>query len=241
MLLSAGMLQIRALASRPERSRHPDGHLAEIRLIADICHNLPGADRPRPIGEYDPLVWAWQTSDDFKRSWIRRHLAEAGIGVEFLERAPLPPPAASPETRPTWKRWQLPRDPAAFLAVDSNTFADLVRQAREDVAAFEWFLDHLHPDGQHILRPRRPAETLLRADGPGDLRQYRALVTMNDGTLVVDHPRLRAADVAALPGNLPLLRRLQLAAVPPDRRELDAGRWASRHREENPKCRDQTY
>ncbi|MBB5829049.1 hypothetical protein [Micromonospora carbonacea] len=251
VLLSAAMIEIRALASSPDRSRHPDGHLAEIRLIADVCHNLPWADQPRPVGEYDGLVCTWQTANDFQRSWLRKHFARAGIDTAFLEQAPrLPRPATAPDIRPTWKRWQLPRDPT-FLAVDSRTLADLVRRARAvdhhdpthgpvRTDFIEWFLDHLHPNGKHILRPSRHNETLFQPDGPNDLRQYRALVTMSDETLIVHHPRLRATDVAALPTNLHLLRRLQLGAVPPRRQETDAGLWARQHLATQPNCRDCT-
>nr|MDT0659266.1 hypothetical protein [Micromonospora sp. DSM 115978] len=251
-LLSAAMIEIRTLASMPDRSKHPDGHLAEIRLIADVCHNLPLADQPRPDGEYDGLVYTWQTANDFQRSWLRKHFAQAGIDTTFLEQAPrLPRPATAPDTRPTWRHWQVPRDPKSFIAVDSMTLINLVRQAhaveRHDptygpvrTAFVEWVLGHLHPDGRHILRLSRHDETHFRPDGPGDLRQYRVLVTMNDGALIVDHPRLRAADVAALPNNLRLLRRLQLAAVPSRGQERDAGLWARHHRATHPACRDWT-
>ncbi|MGC5661732.1 hypothetical protein ACN261_15215 [Micromonospora sp. WMMD723] len=243
------MIEIRALASNPDRSRHPDGHLAEIRLIADVCHNLPWADQPQPVGEYDALVYTWQTANDFQRSWLRKHFARADIDTTFLEQAPrLPRPATAPDTRPTWKQWQLPRD-LTFFAVDSSTLADLVRRARAidyydpthgpaRTDFIEWFLAHIHPDGRHILRPSRHDETLFQPNGPNDLRQYRALVTMSDGTLIVHHPRLHATDVAALPTNLHLLRRLQLAAVPPRRQEIDAGFWARQHRATHPTCRD---
>ncbi|MEU7799902.1 hypothetical protein AB0B10_11570 [Micromonospora arborensis] len=252
VLLSAALIEIRALASRPDRSKHPDGHLAEIRLIADVCHNLSGADQPKPAGEYDGLVYTWQTANDFQRSWLRKHFARAAIDTAFLEQAPqLPRPATAPDTRPTWKCWQVPRDAKTFIGVDSSTLTNLTRQARAvdrhdptygpvRTAFIEWFLDHLHPDGQHILRPSRSDETLFQPDGPGDLRQYRALVTMSDGTLIVGHPRLRATDVAALPTKLHLLRRLQLAAVAPRRQELDVGLWARHHRATHPDCRDWT-
>jgi hypothetical protein len=251
-LLSAAMIEIRHLASRPEDSRHPDGHLVEIRLIADVCHRLAGADQPQPAGEYDALVWTWQVANDFQRSWLRTRLGRAGVDVGFLEQAPrLPRPATAPDTRPGWRRWQLPRDHAAFVAVDTATMATLVRHARalDDhdptfgavrIAFIDWVLDHLHPDGRHILRPRRPGETVFVPDGPGDLRQYRALLVMCDGALVVDHPRLQASQVADLPASLSLWRRLQLAATPSRRGERDAGLWAGHHRETHPDCPDWT-
>ncbi|MGC4748329.1 hypothetical protein ACLQ28_22135 [Micromonospora sp. DT201] len=63
---------------------------------------------------------------------------------------------------------------------------------------------------------------------------------MRDGALIVDHPRLGASDVSALPANLHLLRRLQLAAVPPRGQERDAGLWARQHRATHPNCLDCT-
>jgi hypothetical protein len=198
------------------------------------------------------LVWTWQTANDCQRTWLRKQFTRAGIDTTFLEQAPqLPRPATAPDTRPAWKRWQRPHDPDAFIAVDSATLADLVHHAqavdhhdpvhgRVRTAFIEWFLEHLYPDGQHILRPSRQGETLFRPDGPDDLRQYRALVTMRDGALIVDHPRLLVSEVAALPANLRLPRRLQLAAVPPRGHERDAGLWARHHRATHPECRDWT-
>jgi hypothetical protein len=107
-------------------------------------------------------------------------------------------------------------------------------------AFIEWILEHLHPDGRHILRPSRPGETMFRPDGRGELRQYRALLTMCDDTFIVDHPRLRAGDIAALPAGLGLLHRLRLASVPSRRNERDAGLWARGHRETHPDCKDWT-
>jgi len=66
-------------------------------------------------------------------------------------------------------------------------------------AFIESMLRHLHPDGRHILRRSRPDETLFVPDGPGDLRQYRAVLTMCDGGVIVDHPRLRTSDVDLVP------------------------------------------
>jgi hypothetical protein len=187
-----------------------------------------------------------------RRSEILKQFTRAGIDTTFLEQAPqLPRPATAPDTRPTWRRWQWPRDPDAFVSVGSTTYTNLVHRARARehhdpvygrvrTAFIEWFLNHLHPDGQHILRPSRPGETLFRPDGPDDLRQYRALVTMCDGALIVDHPRLLASDVSALPTKLHMLRRLQLAAVPPRGHERDAGLWARHHRATHPECRDWT-
>ncbi len=66
-LLRVAMIEIRFVASQPESSQHPDGHLAHIRMLADVRHRPPAATAPRPVGEYDALVWTWQVADDFQR------------------------------------------------------------------------------------------------------------------------------------------------------------------------------
>jgi hypothetical protein len=247
-LLRDAMIEIRALAYTPDMASHPDGHLVEIGLISDVCHNLPGAAEPQPVGEYDALVWTWQTANQFQKSWLRSHLNRTGVDLSFLELAPkLPRPATAPDTRPHWRAWQWPRYPGAFVAADSATLSDLIRGARAAQtpdpqfgpareAFIESMLRHLHPDSRHILRRSRPDETQFVPDGPGDLRQYRAVLTMCDNAVIVDHPRLRTSDVDILPANLSLIRRLQLAAVPRRTGERDAGLWMRAHREANPDC-----
>lgn len=247
-LLRYAMVEIRALAYAPDMASHPDGHLVEIGLIADVCHNLPGAAEPQPVGEYDALVWTWQTANQLQKSWLRRRLNRIDVDLSFLELAPiLPRPATAPDTRPHWGAWHWPRDPGAFVAADTTMLSELVRRARAAEttdprfgpargAFIESMLRHLHPEGRHILRRSRPDETRFVPDGPGDLRQYRAVLTMCDGAVIVDHPRLRTSDVDTLPTNLGLIRRLQLAAVPRRSRERDAGLWMNAHREANPDC-----
>jgi len=250
-LLRHALIEMRFIASQPDQSQHPDGHLAHIRAIADVCHNLPGAGDPRLAGEYDAIIWTWQTADAFQRLWLQNRLAHLGADLSFLENAPrLPKPATPPDTRPRWGHWQLPRRPNAFTSVDSVTLSALVRSAwrveclssktavRE--AFIEWILDHLAPEGGHILRPSTADETIFVQDGPVDLRQYRALLAMCDGTLIVHHPRLRESDLIAVPRSLSLYRRYLLSAVPKRSHERDAGLWANAHRARNPECRDWT-
>lgn len=247
-LLRMALIEIRFIADHPDLARHPDGHLAHIRALADVCHNLPGATEPRPAGEYDALVWTWQTANEFQQKWLQKQFDRLGVDPAFLIQAPrLPRPATAPDTGPGWGRWQLPQNPGAFKAVSTATLSTLVRDAREREhptsktpareAFIGWVLDHLHPDGMHILRPSRADENRFVPDGPGDLRQYRALLTMCDGALIVDHPRLPASAVDALPANLSWLRRNLLASVPRRGHERDAGLWARDHRAANPECR----
>lgn len=241
-LLSAALIEVRTLAYLPGTANHPAGHLEQIRLIADACHNLPTAGGVRRDG-FDPFVYLWQTVNAYQREWLIRHLDEAGVDYRYLiESAPWPPPPTPPALQPTLRRrgWQLPRDPAAFKALDTPTLRSVEREAQALEAStgksLDWLLSHLHPDAQHILRRSRPGETQFRPNGPGDLVQYRAVVTMINGAVIVAHLRLRESSVAALPASLTRVRRYQLASLPPRRRERDAYLWDRDHRAADEYC-----
>ncbi|MEU8662784.1 hypothetical protein AB0C31_39685, partial [Actinoplanes philippinensis] len=62
--------------------------MAEIRLSADVRHNLPGGERPRAAGDHEPLVRTWQTAGAFTQDWMRTRLQEGGFDLAFLEQAP---------------------------------------------------------------------------------------------------------------------------------------------------------
>ncbi|MFI6758823.1 hypothetical protein ACIBF5_06715 [Micromonospora sp. NPDC050417] len=241
-LLSAALIEIRTLAYLPDTANHPTGHLEQIRLIADACHNLPTTGGVRRDG-FDPFVYLWQTTNAYQRAWLVRHLDEAGVDYRYLaQSAPWPPPSTPPALRPTlrWGGWQLPRNPTAFKALDTSTLRSLEREAlaldKPTGKNHEWRLSHLHPDANHILRPSRPDENLFRPNGPADLVEYRAIVTMIDGAVIVDHFRLRESSFAALPANLTRTRRYQLASTPRRRRERDTYLWGRDHRASEETC-----
>lgn len=130
-LLRDAMIEIRTMAYTPDMSRHPDGSSVEIGLIADVCHNLPGAYEPRPVGEYDGLVWTWQRANPFQKAWLRSRINHLDVDLSFLKLAPpLPRPATAPDTRPHWRAWQWPRHPRAFIAADTATLSNLVRRSQ---------------------------------------------------------------------------------------------------------------
>jgi hypothetical protein len=242
-LLHMALLEIRFLAANPSDADHPDGSLAQIRMIADICHRLPVSPLGRDKEGFDPFVYMWQTASPDQQRWLTQQLQAIGVDQRYLEESPpWPRPATPPAVRPRWERhgWQLPRDPRAFKALDTTTLRALILEAD----ALEppgrkhpnWLLAHLHPDGPHILRASRTDEILFLPQRPADLRQYRCLVWMEDSTTVVGHVRLRASSFTALPANLSRLRRMELAAIPPRRSDRDVYLWGRDHRAVEPDC-----
>ena len=242
-LVYIALLEIRFLAANPGDAEHPDGALAEIHMIADVCHRLPVSPLGRNRDGFDPFVYMWQHASPDQQRWLTRQLQEMGVDQRYLEESPpWPPPAIPPAVRPRWGRhgWQIPRDPGAFKALDTTTLRALVLEA----AALEppgrkrsdWLLAHLHPDGPHILRASRTNEMLFLPQGPADLRQYRGLARMEDDATVVAHVRLRESSFAALPAHLSRVRRLNLAAIPPRRGERDVYLWGHDHRAAEPAC-----
>jgi hypothetical protein len=102
-LLAIALVEIRFLASHPESAEHPDGALAQIGMIADACHNLPGvgAIHPRSAYDEDPFVYLWQTATAAQRRWLTRQFEALGVDYRYLaDSAPWPPPARAPARRP---------------------------------------------------------------------------------------------------------------------------------------------
>jgi hypothetical protein len=79
---------IRAIARNPERVGDPAAALARIRMIADACHNLPGAARPGRRGSGpDPFAWARQTASPYRREWLAEVLQSLGLDTAWLDTA----------------------------------------------------------------------------------------------------------------------------------------------------------
>lgn len=239
-LLRHALLEIRLIAARPEDTDDP---LARIHLITDVCHRLPGALSARTDDGFDPFVYMWQTANDQQRQWLTARFNALGVDHDYLVEAPRwPAPAAAPAMRPRLRRggWQLPRHPNEFVKLDTATLRTLVLVADAvgppGRARSDWLLAHLHPDGPHIVRPSCPSEPLFLPEGPGDLRQYRALLRMLDGATVIGHLRLPASTVADLPAGLSIGQRWLLAATPSRSRDRDAYLWDRDHRATDPDC-----
>jgi hypothetical protein len=83
-----GYIDIRTIAHNPERIGDPAAALERIRMIADACHNLPGADRPRRRGSRpDPFSWTWQTASPDQREWLAEVSQPLELDTAWLDTA----------------------------------------------------------------------------------------------------------------------------------------------------------
>lgn len=75
-LMRNAFLEIRVLAWRPDTAPHEGDALAQIGMIADACHNLPGAVRRRLGSDSgpDPFVYLWHTASPEQRRWLAAQL-----------------------------------------------------------------------------------------------------------------------------------------------------------------------
>jgi hypothetical protein len=88
-VMSRGFTDIRSIAHKPEIAGDSAAAFERIRMIADACHNLPGAARPRRRGNGpDPLAWAWQTASPDQREWLVQVLQSLGLDAVRLDTVP---------------------------------------------------------------------------------------------------------------------------------------------------------
>ena len=244
-LLRLALIEIRYLARQPETAEDRGGALDRIGMIADACHNLPGAERihPRTPYDLDPFVYLWQTSTPAQRKWLIARFQSLDVDYQYLlDSAPWPPPARTPAMRPRLRRRgaRVPHTLSEYVALDTATLRSLTLEA----AALEpsgrkrpeHTLAHLDPAGRHLVRASRPGEVLFLPAGPHDLHQYRGLLQMMDGATIVGHLRLRASSFASLPSNMTVAERLRLAATVPQPHERDTHLWTRDHRATDPQC-----
>jgi len=93
-VLSRGFTDIRTIAYKPEIVGDPAAALERIRLIADACHNLPGAGPGRRRdGRPDPFAWAWQTAGADKREWFTEVFWSVGLDTACLDAIPTRQPS----------------------------------------------------------------------------------------------------------------------------------------------------
>jgi hypothetical protein len=95
-LMARGFIDIRTIASHPECVGDPAAALERIRMIADTCHNLPGATRShRKRNTSDPFVWLWHMAAPSQREWVAQVLRSLRLETGWLDNA-APGPSSLP-------------------------------------------------------------------------------------------------------------------------------------------------
>lgn len=89
LLIHDALIQIRAMAYSRKTvaaADATDGDYHErIRLIADVCENLPGYLRTdTTASSVQGLQSAWDNADENQRAWLRDTLAQHGIDIVGL-------------------------------------------------------------------------------------------------------------------------------------------------------------
>lgn len=238
--MGTAFMEIRHLARGPAGRDDPAAALERIGMIADACHNLPGAGRVPQEGDLDPFVGPSKSDTMGKHAWMAGVLKSANLDTAWLDAAPLVPPVVTPVDRPrlAWGGSRFPRSLREYAALDTSALRALVMDARElgwpAAGTSSEPLRHIAADGTHLLRTVRPGETRL-AEREG-LAQYRCLTEMDDGAVVVSRLWLRPAAFAAQPRGLSVAHNLWLAASVKQRHERDTYLWMRGHLASVPDC-----
>jgi hypothetical protein len=165
------------LAAGDGQDEPPGDYHERIRLIADVCHNLPGYLRTSSPGTAaEGLQYVWDTASPAQRQWLRDTLAHHGLVITDLvveSGAPTPPPPRGGSRLPVSRqaaimlgRWPVrtprgeqPLPPAARVlkAVDTQELCALYDDRRRLRLGLgkgsPWLRAHLDPTGTHYLVP----------------------------------------------------------------------------------------
>jgi hypothetical protein len=166
-------MEIRYLARGPEGKEDPTTALERIGLLADACHNLPGAGCAPRRGDLDPFIGPWRSITTGEHAWMAGVLKSANLDTAWLDAAPLGPPAVTPaeRPRPTWGGFRFPRSLREYAALDTSALRVLLVDAKElgwpTTGVPDDLLRHTAADGTHLLRAIRPGEMLFGPDRDG--------------------------------------------------------------------------
>ena len=262
LLVQEALVTIRALAylrqdlAAGDGEDEPPGDYHErIRLIADVCHNLPGYLRTSSPGTAaEGLQYAWDTASPAQRRWLRDTLAYHSLVITDLvveSGAASPPvprglPRLPVSRRATimsgrWPvrtpRGEQPLPPAARVlkAVDTREICALCEEAGRLRLGLgkggPWLPAHLDPSGTHYLVPDPADYYWPNPAGEIPIRwwQCRALLRMFDGQQVSSMVAVLPERFSALPDTVP--RREQLRLVHRIRAtRYDTYLWAQDHK-----------
>jgi hypothetical protein len=90
LLIQDALIHIRAMAylrknifaANGDDEHHQIDYQECIRLIADVCHNLPGYLRASSRGtSLEGLQYVWDNANDFQRVWLRRTLTLHEVAI----------------------------------------------------------------------------------------------------------------------------------------------------------------
>jgi|SoimicmetaTmtLPB_FD_contig_51_5142475_length_690_multi_1_in_0_out_0_1 hypothetical protein len=89
LLIHDALIQIRAMAYSRKTVAAPEAtggdYHERIRMIADVCENLPGYLRTgTAASSAQGLQSAWDNADETQRAWLRDTLTQHGIDIAGL-------------------------------------------------------------------------------------------------------------------------------------------------------------
>jgi hypothetical protein len=247
------LIQIRFLAgTRPGWDRTSEANLDRIRLLANMCDNMPTTPRLRrtSAGRRDrrPMSWAWNTSGPEAQALILEWIGAEGC--HWTPPPPIPPPRKGIARRslrqratvligwpvhPPKGRPQLPREARRLKAIDTDTVCALFEEAGEfNPKAGKhslWLRAHLDPDTLHHLVPDPQSYSWPNSDGPHPIPWWdcRLLLTMRDGEQVKSSVPVTPGTFSALPENVPRHRQHRLFHAVRSL-ERDTGLWDRDHK-----------
>lgn len=244
-LISEAVVQIRTCAFSREVCPDRDAALEHIRMLADTIHNLPGVfDRgTEPHGWPGPghyaFYYLWTTASPIQKEWLASTFSENGYDYSYLDRMDRWPAYTEPATHLSVRRgsWRVPWEPSSVKVIDTATYAALLTEEFEGGLSPkrpDLLIAHLDPDATHVLMPRRPDDNFFGPKQDG-VWEYRALIRMYDGELIVDGLRARTERIRAVPAGVSQREQVRLASLPVGR-DRDTYLWLRDHRVSRPDC-----
>jgi hypothetical protein len=214
----------------------PSGAYHErIRMIADVCHNLPGYLRARSPGKpAEGLQRVWDTASETQRSWLWRALGHhARIIAHFVDESTAFAPAlpSVPRLPPSQQaailsnRWPvrtprfeqpLPAESRVLKAVDTQEMCALHEDAGRQRLGLgkggPWLPAHLDPSATHYLVPDPPAYYWPNPAGKIPIRWWYCLLLLRmfDGQQVSSILAVLPERFSALPDTVPRQEQLRL-------------------------------
>jgi hypothetical protein len=237
-------LEIRLYSADSERHQGAGTALEHIRMLADTVHNLPAIldDGERrdawPGPGFHTFYWMWSTASPAQKRRLILQFSEMGYDYSYLDQIGPWPVYSAPATGLSLRRggWRIPRDISSVKAIDTATAASLKTEAYEHGLSggkcADWLIAHLDPLGTHVLVPKRSDDVFFGPKQDG-VWEYRALLCMLDGAVVVGNLRATRDSTSAVPAGLSQRQQMRLAALPTGH-DRDVYLWSRDHKSAEP-------